>query len=547
MSRANAPELNEEHMCKMCCGFLGQPFVNDGSDGSAGGSCCRVCLGLWCDDASSALTDAIDKACEPYGGIEANRFSVEQPPSIVVPGDVALRYHLAALDKDDCATIVNLFESPQDASQDDCFGARKGETESSYKRISSMCRIGGTRVLCAVHIVMTPMQHVSRPSTFVVKANKKRVRKRFRGHDPTEKQGGDPRVNLERRLLKQGVELWSCADVDAVLRGASSPATRETLAEWFRTTSVVSSSPAIQYNVAVWRRPFFLRGLYTKSRRDVSQTPFYVSSEANGKPTMKRLGVTSVEEQINPVISKVACGGISTLNNDPDGGDTVYSMIQVSRLRKRRHGCQDAVGPPSPEPTDNVGGRPFVCQVVDALRMPAMDQIMMVPPMVNHTNVENGTIDEGDEVAERRYGRNPLGVDIAPCFTFVPSLAYKNLQSETEEKVKYYGCLCWCELEIESQQDLEKRLGSFPLQLNQKTPIRVLHRRSNAIRIRHVLTCKPTVIDKHHFRLNLSTDAGTYVKEFVHGDLGRTTPNVSSLLECKTDILELDCEGIAGV
>lgn len=34
------------------------------------------------------------------------------------------------------------------------------------------------------------------------------------------------------------------------------------------------------------------------------------------------------------------------------------------------------------------------------------------------------------------------------------------------------------------------------------------------------------------------------VKEFVHGDLGRTIPSVASILGGKTDILELDCEGI---
>ena len=35
------------------------------------------------------------------------------------------------------------------------------------------------------------------------------------------------------------------------------------------------------------------------------------------------------------------------------------------------------------------------------------------------------------------------------------------------------------------------------------------------------------------------------MKEFVHGDCGRTVPSVSSLLGCKTDIVELDCEGVA--
>ena len=40
--------------------------------------------------------------------------------------------------------------------------------------------------------------------------------------------------------------------------------------------------------------------------------------------------------------------------------------------------------------------------------------------------------------------------------------------------------------------------------------------------------------------LDLVTQAGTYVKEFCHGDFGRTVPNVGSLLGCTTDIMQLN-------
>jgi len=36
------------------------------------------------------------------------------------------------------------------------------------------------------------------------------------------------------------------------------------------------------------------------------------------------------------------------------------------------------------------------------------------------------------------------------------------------------------------------------------------------------------------------SSAGTYIKEFVHGDLGRTIPNIGSLLNSECDILQLD-------
>lgn len=32
------------------------------------------------------------------------------------------------------------------------------------------------------------------------------------------------------------------------------------------------------------------------------------------------------------------------------------------------------------------------------------------------------------------------------------------------------------------------------------------------------------------------TSAGTYVKEFIHSDIGRTYPNLGSLLNCDIDI-----------
>lgn len=44
--------------------------------------------------------------------------------------------------------------------------------------------------------------------------------------------------------------------------------------------------------------------------------------------------------------------------------------------------------------------------------------------------------------------------------------------------------------------------------------------------------------------LTLTSDAGTYIKEFVHGDHGRTQPNLGTLLNCKVDILQLDVADI---
>lgn len=58
--------------------------------------------------------------------------------------------------------------------------------------------------------------------------------------------------------------------------------------------------------------------------------------------------------------------------------------------------------------------------------------------------------------------------------------------------------------------------------LDQRTPIRVLHRRSSAVRKKTIHSMQCTYVSAHYLVLDLVTQAGTYVKELVHGDMGRT-------------------------
>lgn len=128
----------------------------------------------------------------------------------------------------------------------------------------------------------------------------------------------------------------------------------------------------------------------------------------------------------------------------------------------------------------------------------------------------------------------------------------KNLSEGQESKKKEYRALCCCSRKITSD-DID-RINSLPeVCLNQKTPIRVLHRRTVATRKRtiHNLKIEPVKVGDFEsvrpeyldnvFAVNMLTEAGTYIKEFVHGDFGRTEPNLSSLLrDCDTDLMELD-------
>ncbi|CAG5113693.1 Oidioi.mRNA.OKI2018_I69.chr2.g7783.t1.cds [Oikopleura dioica] len=83
--------------------------------------------------------------------------------------------------------------------------------------------------------------------------------------------------------------------------------------------------------------------------------------------------------------------------------------------------------------------------------------------------------------------------------------------------------------------------------LKQKTPIRVLHRRNNDTRPRTIHKAEGKRWEgrsENWFYIDLLTQAGTYIKEFVHGDFGRTKPNVSEILGCECDIVGLDVTNV---
>ncbi|KAM6367817.1 tRNA pseudouridine synthase Pus10 isoform 4-T10 [Alca torda] len=121
--------------------------------------------------------------------------------------------------------------------------------------------------------------------------------------------------------------------------------------------------------------------------------------------------------------------------------------------------------------------------------------------------------------------------------------AIGRMKEGEEEKTKTYSALIWTDKAIQ-KEDIAFLDDIKELKLDQKTPLRVLHRRPLAVRCRIIHTMRSEYIDEHHFRLHLKTQAGTYIKEFVHGDFGRTKPNIGSLLNRTADILELDVESV---
>ena len=88
-------------------------------------------------------------------------------------------------------------------------------------------------------------------------------------------------------------------------------------------------------------------------------------------------------------------------------------------------------------------------------------------------------------------------------------------------------------------------LGLAGSVLDQRTPSRVEHRRADLVRARKIVALGPLVVScGNEVELTIRAESGTYIKEFVHSDEGRTIPSVAGALGRKCEVVWLDVEDI---
>jgi len=80
--------------------------------------------------------------------------------------------------------------------------------------------------------------------------------------------------------------------------------------------------------------------------------------------------------------------------------------------------------------------------------------------------------------------------------------------------------------------------------ISQFTPNRVAHRRANLERHRTVRDIKVEKVEGADVVFVVEADSGTYIKELMHGDQGRTEPNVADTVGVPCEVVELDVIGI---
>ncbi|MFX0030863.1 MAG: tRNA pseudouridine(54/55) synthase Pus10 [Candidatus Hermodarchaeota archaeon] len=122
------------------------------------------------------------------------------------------------------------------------------------------------------------------------------------------------------------------------------------------------------------------------------------------------------------------------------------------------------------------------------------------------------------------------------------------LKTEAKNTKKIYRSLVESVIKI-SKEDFKIKLNKLKTifenqEIHQRTPNRVSHRRTDKIRGKFVYKIDGKFVKPNLFEFTIQTQGGTYIKELISGDNGRTSPSFSEVfnfpLVCKElDVLEI--------
>ncbi|CAD6259995.1 unnamed protein product [Miscanthus lutarioriparius] len=237
--------------------------------------------------------------------------------------------------------------------------------------------------------------------------------------------------------------------------------------------------------ISCLRSPIYLGGRYLKLSRNVSQSCWIIDDE--------RMGEASVEEIVGENVRAI-CRGDSCKFHAAGREDIDVRMLG--------------------------SGRPFLVEVLNVRSIPSETEVQQIEERINNS--------------EKKYVR-------VRNLKLVGNEIWTMMREGEAEKQKQYTALIWTSRNL-TDDDLHNISITKDMEIVQKTPIRVLHRRSplERKRIIHWMEIEKVTGSSSYYLLHLCTQAGTYIKEFVHGDLGRTHPNIGAILGCRAEILQLD-------
>jgi tRNA pseudouridine synthase 10 len=120
----------------------------------------------------------------------------------------------------------------------------------------------------------------------------------------------------------------------------------------------------------------------------------------------------------------------------------------------------------------------------------------------------------------------------------------QKIKSEASENVKEYMAQVKIEEEISEKElrDAERALSG--VMIEQRTPNRVSHRRSDLVREKQIIEVKLTRMNDDTLEAFFKVQGGTYIKELISGDEGRTSPSLTSVLGKQCICIELNVVAI---
>ncbi len=154
-------------------------------------------------------------------------------------------------------------------------------------------------------------------------------------------------------------------------------------------------------------------------------------------------------------------------------------------------------------------GRPFVAEIIW--------------PLVRKLNLKE---------IEDKINNSDTGIEVIGLKQTIPGMVEIIKQARFD---KTYEAIA--ELDNPIKENNLKKIK--PVTLFQRTPIRVSKRRADLVRKRRIKEISSEQIDPTHIGLSMTTEAGTYVKEFISGDEDRTKPSIASILGKKAKCVKL--------
>jgi tRNA pseudouridine synthase 10 len=236
------------------------------------------------------------------------------------------------------------------------------------------------------------------------------------------------------------------------------------LAKQFESLKSFQTAPVIR--VSAVAESVFISGRYRKLSRELSQTPWIIDGDRKTESSVQDEIVKNAIDWFKPY------AGVKFQSAGREDSD-------VRMLGNGRDFLVEFCDP--------------TCRRFDAQRLLALEKAI-------------------------KQGTTRVDVlDLRVIEGFDADVCANNLKAGEESKRKLYRAVVWFEKPY-TQKALDELTPKEEVVVNQGTPIRVCHRRTLMYRRRSVHNLKFVSLNPHFAMIDLETQAGTYIKEFVHGD-----------------------------